>query len=267
MSSAVITLTTDFGLGSPYVPAMKGVILGIHPEARIIDLSHLIPPQDIRYTAYFLAAAIPYFAIEALHVVVVDPGVGTARDILHVEVAGHRLLVPDNGCWSALAQQLRAAPIVHRVAERRFWRSNVSHTFHGRDIFAPVAAHLSRGVTPAELGPQVQQWLELEPLPCEQDSQGIHGRVEFIDSFGNLITNIPAAILPAGPLRITVAGMEAPRRVHSYAEAPGGTLIALVSSTDRLEIAINQGNAASYLNARVGDPVVVVPTEDRAAQD
>src|SRR5437762_3447923 len=140
----LITLTTDFGGESPYVGAMKGVILGLNPRAHIIDLSHHIPPQEILFTAFFLQSSIPYFPGEAIHVVVVDPGVGTDRALLYVEVGGHRLLAPDNGCWTLL-EGAAGEPRVIRLAEPRFWREPVSATFHGRDILAPVAAHLSLG--------------------------------------------------------------------------------------------------------------------------
>src|SRR5262249_28116148 len=142
MSDIIITLTTDFGDDSPYVAAMKGVILGINPRARLVDLSHNIPAQDLRYANFFLAASIPYFPAEAIHVVVVDPGVGTDRALLYVVVDGHRLLVPDNGCWTRPANISAVPPRVIRLAEPRYWRHPVSATFHGRDILAPVAAHL-----------------------------------------------------------------------------------------------------------------------------
>src|SRR5207245_11704106 len=133
---------------SPCVAAMKGVILGLNPSARIVDLSHQIPPQNLAYAAFFLAGAIPTFPHEALHVIVVDPGVGTERALLYVEVAGHRLLVPDNGSWTSLAAHVTESPRVIQLTEARFWRHPVSATFHGRDILAPVAAHLSLGIDP-----------------------------------------------------------------------------------------------------------------------
>src|SRR5437879_6459183 len=160
MADSIITLTTDFGEGSSYVAAMKGVILAINPAARIVDLSHQIPPQDLRYTAFFIASAIPYFPRGAIHVVVVDPGVGTQRAILYVEVNGQRLLVPDNGCWTTLAGD--ASPRAIRLTESDYWRQPVSATFHGRDIFAPVAAHLSLGAEATSLGTPVGDWTRLE---------------------------------------------------------------------------------------------------------
>src|SRR5438105_1797592 len=164
MQDPLISLTTDFGTGSPYVAAMKGVILGINPAARLVDLSHDVPAQDVRHAAYLLAAAVPYFPASVLHVAVVDPGVGSARAVLYVEVDGHRLLVPDNGCWTFLAGE-GCRPLVYRVSEPRFWRQPVSATFHGRDIFAPVAAHLSLGLAPQALGPTVAEWVVLRQRP------------------------------------------------------------------------------------------------------
>src|SRR5437867_13151633 len=199
----LITLTTDFGGESPYVGAMKGVILGLNPRAHIIDLSHHIPPQEILFTAFFLQSSIPYFPSEAIHVVVVDPGVGTDRALLYVEVDGHRLLAPDNGCWTGLLGQtffsgkpvgqtlLSGKPTVIRLTERRFWRPTVSPTFHGRDILAPVAAHLSLGEDPRNLGQPFDDWVRLETRSPIIEPNRVVGEVIFIDHFGNLITNIP----------------------------------------------------------------------------
>src|SRR5262245_3251107 len=187
----LITLTTDFGGESPYIAAMKGVILGLNPRARIIDLSHQIPPQDVGFAAFFLQASIPYYPPEAIHVIVVDPGVGTDRALLYVEVDGHRLLAPDNGCWTGLMKAGAPRPSVVRLTEQRFWRSTVSATFHGRDILAPVAAHLSLGEDPRNLGLPLDDWVRLEiPSPIIKHDQ-LAGEVIFIDHFGNLITNIP----------------------------------------------------------------------------
>jgi S-adenosylmethionine hydrolase len=261
MHDPIITLTTDFGEESPYVAAMKGVILSINPSARIVDLSHQIPPQNLHHAAFFLASAIPYFPSVAIHVIVVDPGVGTERALLYVEVAAHRLLVPDNGCWTELPASLDRPVQVIRLAEPRFWRQPVSATFHGRDILAPVAAHLSLGVDPCSLGPQIKEWIRLERRQARLDSERLAGEVVFVDRFGNLITNIPGSALSllAGPLRFRVGSTELARRVRSYAEAEPGTPVALVSSAEMLEIAVTNGNAAERLGARIGTPVLVTP--------
>jgi S-adenosylmethionine hydrolase len=255
MADPIITLTSDFGDGSPYVAAMKGVILDINPAARIVDLSHQIPPQDLPYAAFFLASTIPYFPRGAIHVVVVDPGVGTERAILYVEVNGRRLLVPDNGCWTTLVYD--ALPCAIRLTEPRYWRQPLSATFHGRDIFAPVAGHLSLGVDPASLGAPASDWVHLAlPAPLRK-ANSVHGEVLFVDRFGNLITNIPADQLPAPtkPLRVQIGDLEVTRRVQSYGQAEPGSLVALVSSAGLLEIAVAQGNAAVRLGIGVGAPV------------
>jgi S-adenosylmethionine hydrolase len=260
MSHRIITLTTDFGEDSPYVAAMKGVILTINPDARLIDLSHQIPPQDVRHAAFFLASAIPYFATGVIHVIVVDPGVGSARALLSVDVAGHRLLAPDNGCWTVLATEVSSTPTVRRLAEARYWRQPVSATFHGRDILAPAAAHLSLGVPSDALGPVVTDWVRLKMPQPELTPDCLRGEVLFVDHYGNLVSNIPAEAylaFAARPARITVGEQEVPRRVRAYADAEPGSLVALVGSAQRLEIAVTQGNAAQRLRAAVGTPVTV----------
>jgi S-adenosylmethionine hydrolase len=260
MADPIMTLTTDFGDGSHYVAAMKGVILGINPAARLVDLSHRIPPQDVRQAAYVLAQAVPSFPPEVLHVVVVDPGVGTARAVLHVRVAGHRLLVPDNGCWTWLAGAADQPPVIHRLTESRYWRQPVSATFHGRDIFAPVAAHLSLGVPVSEIGAPATAWVALEREPLVLGRCRVVGVVVFVDDFGNLITNIPRGILARlapHPATVSVAGRDIARWVRTYGEVEPGTVVALFSSSDHLEIAVNEGNAARLLGAGVGAGVTV----------
>lgn len=250
MPDAIITLTTDFGTDSPYVAALKGVLLGINPSARLVDLSHQIPPQDIRHAAYFLADSIPYFPAGALHVIVVDPGVGTERRLLYAEVAGQRLLAPDNGCWTLLPQAEQAQPLLH-LTEARYWRQPVSATFQGRDILMPVAGHLSRGLSPANLGPPLTDWVRLmEPRPTRQ-AGCLMGEIVFVDHFGNLISNIPADACPTSAC-LRIGEHEVPGRVTTYGQASPGTLVALPSSTGRLEIAVVNGNAAARLQASVG---------------
>lgn len=256
---ATITLTTDFGNESPYVAAMKGSILAVNPAARILDLSHQIPPQDVRHAAFFLAAAIPYFPPSAIHVVVVDPGVGSERAILYVEVNGRPLLVPDNGCWTCILGADNPTQVIC-LSDRRYWRETVSNTFHGRDIFAPVAGHLSLGVNPKRLGIPATTWTRLEMPAPEQVGEGWRGEVVFIDHFGNLVTNIPgSAITP--PLDLLRVGKARFRRrcrwVRTYAEAKAGALVVLVSSYGLVEVAIVQGDAARKLGARVGTPVEI----------
>jgi S-adenosylmethionine hydrolase len=255
MPVSIITLTTDFGAGSPYVAAMKGVVLSIAPMARIVDLSHQLPPRDIRHAAFFLLGAIPFFPPEALHVVVVDPGVGTERALLYIEVNGHRLLAPDNGCWSLLARDADA--VVWRLNAPQYWRQPVSPTFHGRDILAPVAAHMSCGVAPEAIGERVHDWVRWEPPSPVRTAHQITGEVLFVDGFGNLITNIPAEWMRAATPRIRVGNHDVPCFVRTYGAAPPGTLVALTSSFGLLEIAIAQGDAATRFAVQVGAPVCV----------
>ncbi len=258
MATPLITLTTDFGTASPYAASMKGVILSLNPDARILDLSHHIPPQDIRHAAYFLASALPHFPPEALHVVVVDPGVGGARDVLYVEVGTQQLLVPDNGCWTLLHEGRPPVRVI-RLTDRRYWRHAISDTFHGRDIFAPVAANLSLGLDPRLLGPPVFQWVRLQRPPITEVPEGVIGEVIFVDHFGNLITNIPGEVLSrsASHRWVKVGSHEVPRIVRTYVEAEPGTLAALVSSDGWVEVGVSHGSAARRLQAGPGTVVTV----------
>ncbi len=256
--SLLLTLTTDFGEASPYVAAMKGVILRLTPDVRLIDLSHSIPPQDVAHAAFFLKECAPYFPAGTLHVVVVDPGVGTDRALLYVEVQRQRLLVPDNGVWAGLIGN--DPPKVIRLAERQYWCPTVSLTFHGRDILASVAGHLAGGLDPRLLGPEVHEWMcWQEPAPALGDTE-LAGQVVFVDHFGNLITNIPGQAflrLAKKPVQVRVGTRRVARHVRCYGDAARGTLAALVSSSDLLEIAVVNGNAARRLHAKVGTPVRV----------
>lgn len=252
----LITLTTDFGTAAPYVAAMKGVVFSIDPEARIVDLGHDLPPQDVLHTAHFLAQSVPHFPNGTIHVCVVDPGVGTKRALLLAEAGGQLLLAPDNGVLTFAIEALGGSNTVRQLSESKFWHSNPSPTFHGRDILAPVAAHLGLGISPAQLGPPVTSWSRLtEPKP-QRVAAGVQGVVVFVDGFGNLITNIPATMLAAAPARVRVGNREAPM-VRTYGEALPGALVALIGSSDRLELAVVDGNAAKTLNLGVGQAVTV----------
>jgi S-adenosyl-L-methionine hydrolase (adenosine-forming) len=263
MSDSLITLTTDFGQASPYVAAVKGVILAVNPSVRILDLTQDIPPQDLRAASFFLASAIPYFPAGPIHVVVVDPGVGTDRALLYVEAGHHRLLAPDNGCWTELARHLGAPRRVIRLSEPGYWRQPVSATFHGRDILAPVAAWLSLKLDPERLGPRTTKWTELETPAPELELGYLKGEVIFVDRFGNLITNIPgqalAGLIGSTP-QVSVGNHRISQVGRAYGDAPPGALIALVSSWGTLEVAVTNGNAAQTLGAGVGERVEVRET-------
>ncbi len=256
----ILTLTTDFGVGSPYVAAMKGVVLSINPAATLVDVTHGVPPQDVRHAAIVLDDVAERFPDGTIHVAVVDPGVGTDRALVLAEIGRQRFLAPDNGLLSRLAARTRPAKIV-RLTEPEFWLPDVSATFHGRDILAPVAARLSLGLDPDRLGvPQVRLAMLDWPV-VRRRPDGIDGSVLWIDAFGNLITDITRAMLSGHPawVQATVCCGEA--RVEgisrTYAEHPPGALVAVVGSSDRLELAVVGGNAAARLGAGVGDRVTL----------
>ncbi|GAB4471043.1 MAG: hypothetical protein Kow00124_07780 [Anaerolineae bacterium] len=272
----IITLLTDFGDHDGYVGVMKGVILSITPDARLVDITHQIAPQDIHEAAVVLSSAYPYFPPHTVHLVVVDPGVGSTRRPIAVETPRGRFVAPDNG---VLSYVLLAEPSFSAVAleDPRYHRPNPSHTFHGRDIFSPVAAHLARGVGLAELGPRLDDLVRL-PLPALTITpQRIEGEVVRIDRFGNARTNImrlewddPETLtlrpLAAGqgPLtfqanraQITFSWHRLEGIKQTYSAVGVGQPLALVGSSGELEIAVNQGSASSALAIKPGDPVTV----------
>jgi S-adenosylmethionine hydrolase len=258
---AIITLTTDFGEGSPYVAEMKGVILSINPLARIIDVTHAIPPQNIRQGAIVLDEATSVFPSGTIHVAVVDPGVGTTRALVYAEIAGQRYLAPDNGLLSRLASREKTTKL-RRIANEQFFRQPVSTTFHGRDILAPAAAHLSLGLDPDQLGPAHPQLVTLDWPGAVMTPNRIQGAVTAVDSFGNLVTNIAAAALADVPTDdrtgIFCDGEHETRGIFTaYADQPEMTLIALVGSHGNLELAIVGESAAAMLGVHVGAPVEV----------
>jgi len=255
MPDPLITLTTDFGEDSPYVAAMKGVILSINPTARLLDLSHAIPPQDIPHAAWFVASALPWFPFGTIHVAVVDPGVGTSRELLYIECHGQRILTADNGCWTWLDQSRK--PLVRRLRERQWWLPKVSATFHGRDILAPVAAHLSLGIEPAQLGPKTTRWVRLKMEEPTLQPGRVLGSIVFIDRFGNLITNVPGDAVGQPPEGLTVGANPVAdfRWVRTYGEAQRGDVVALIGSTGHLEVAVVEGSAAALFATKVGTAV------------
>src|SRR5262249_339489 len=242
----LITLTTDFGDDSPYVAVVKGVIFSINPAARVIDLSHRIRPQDLRHASYFLGTAVPYFPAGTIHVCVIDPGVGSERDAIYAQAGGARLVGPDNGIFTGVLRHFGGPAYVRTLTDSRFRRPHVSDTFHARDIFAPAAAHLSLGLDPAELGPEHPHPVELPSRSAVTFQNRWQGEVQFIDHFGNLITNIPAAGLKSLPVRVSFNGgvPEPIRWVRTYSAAAPGELVSLFSSDGFFEIAEVNGNAA-----------------------
>lgn len=283
-----IVLTTDFGNSDAYVGVMKGVILGINPAAAIIDLTHEIGPQDLRQGAFVLGLNHAYFPPGTIHVAVVDPGVGTDRKPVVLETPAARFIAPDNGLLSQVLreyadrdpQSFESQGVFPVTAPLKCWeltnppyqRYPVSNTFHGRDIFAPAAAHLSLGVSPEELGPGVTE-LTYRPLPRPSlRSNSVIGEVIYSDRFGNLITNIAEADLDGsgvggGPVAVEIG----PRRIlglsrtfHDLDQASGGQadglpLVALFGSNGHLEVAVRDGNAAESLGLGIGEEVRLLP--------
>ncbi|HSV92572.1 MAG TPA: SAM-dependent chlorinase/fluorinase [Desulfobacterales bacterium] len=251
---AIISLTTDFGTQDEYVGVMKAVILGIDPSAAVVDVSHAIDPQDVAQAAFLVRAAHAYFPPGSIHLVVVDPGVGTARDILLLDRGGHRFVAPDNGVLSLMMDG--GEPFRLRRLENPAWRlAAVSPTFHGRDIMAPAAARLCRGADPAEFGPEVdpRAVVRLQDVRPRRTPGGIDGRVVQFDRFGNLVTNIDRetfdAVVASGVPEIRV-GDAVTRGIHqTYADGAPGTLLALFGSRGTLEVAVVGGDARRMLGA------------------
>lgn len=254
MSPPVVSLTTDFGQ-SPFVGLMKAVILGICPEARFVDLSHAVPAQDVLGGALVLEQAIGYFPPNAVHMAVVDPGVGTDRRALAVAAMGQLWVGPDNGLFTPV---LRADPAAraYALAEPRYFLEKVSATFHGRDVFAPVAAHLAAGLDPAQLGPAVDDPVRLEWPQPQKEGAALVGQVLAADRFGNLLTNLDRAgvlaFLAGRPAVVEAAGLVVEGILPAYGAARPGGVVALFNSLDRLELALNQGDLCAWLGLEPG---------------
>jgi S-adenosyl-L-methionine hydrolase (adenosine-forming) len=259
VAAGILTLTTDFGTDGPYVASIKGVVLGLAPGTQIVDASHAIAPQDIVEGSFVLAAIVDFFPPGTVHLAVVDPGVGTDRRVIAVEVQGHRFVLPDNGLIGGVLRG-RDPSGVWEIKNPAFRRANVSATFHGRDIMAPAAAHLLNGGDPGDLGPPLDDLVLPSAIEPTEDAEGLVGEVVFRDSFGNLITNIPRDRLGSSPpssWEIEILDKRIDGLVWTYGEQPPGTIIALIGSSDRVEIAVVNGNAARSLQAGRGTPIVL----------
>jgi S-adenosylmethionine hydrolase len=268
---AIITLTTDFGLSDGYVAAMKGVVLGINPEAKLVDICHAIKPQNVFQAAFVLSTVCDFFPRRTIHLVVVDPGVGTERRgiILRTPVAD--FVAPDNGVLTCViqqvsaetagaSQQLELGPKFEAVVISRpeFWRSPVSTTFHGRDIFAPVAAHLSLGLPLEKFGERTTSLVALSiPYPYWAPDGRLVGHIRHIDNFGNLITSIRDSDLPskAQAIAIEVGNQTISGLSRTYGTGEG--LLAIIGSNGYLEISLKGGDARAFLGAEVGDEIKV----------
>jgi S-adenosyl-L-methionine hydrolase (adenosine-forming) len=254
---AVITLTSDFGLRDGYVGAVKGVIVTIAPEATVVDIAHVLPPQDVVHGAFVLAQAAPYFPRGTVHVGIVDPGVGGTRRAICVVCNDQYYVGPDNGLFAVIAHGQHAREVYH-VTNSRFFRDDVSSTFHGRDIFAPVAAHLANGVAVDTLGPRIEDPQPLQLPLITMDDESIVGEVVYIDHFGNAVTNIRGDDLETkGPITIDLDTVQLTAVAPTYDSVAVGAPLALIDSAGLLEIAVREGHAADQLDITRGSQVVV----------
>ena len=260
----VVTFTTDFGLEDPFVGIMHGVVLSIHPETRIVDVCHAVASYDVWDGAWTIAQAYRFFPPRTVHVIVVDPGVGSTRRPILAETDDYVFVAPDNGVVSLVEAREQRFTVRHITADRYFLQP-VSQTFHGRDIFSPVAGWLSKGVDPSEFGPEISDYVRLEfPAVQRVSRNSLRGAILKVDKFGNLITNLSeldvAPILGPTPPRfeLLISGSSIKRIVHSYADGGEDDVFAIVGSSGYLEIAGRQASAAQKLQAGVGTPVGLV---------
>jgi S-adenosylmethionine hydrolase len=271
--SGIITLLTDFGLSDAYVGAVKGAVLAIAPRVTLVDITHQVPPQNIRHGAYLLGQSWHTFPPGTVHLAVVDPGVGTARRGLAFHVGGHYLVGPDNGLFTCalFPDLLPRNPALHPFApfiaampdaceavvldKPSYWRHPVSSTFHARDVFGPVAARLASGIPLSALGTPTSDLTTLYIPRAVNDHSTVWGLVLHVDVFGNLLTNIPAGLVAARNVRVEVAGRTIYGLSSTYGAATG--LAAVVSSNGHLEIALPKGSAARELGVVAGEPITV----------
>jgi len=274
--SFIITLTTDFGYDDAYVAAVKGAILSTNPEANIVDISHSVEPQNILQAAFILSVACRYFPKQTIHMAIVDPGVGSERLGIILKTPSALFVAPDNGILSYIIDDL--APVenspltenthdlkeivfktgleVVAITDPRFWRHPVSSTFHGRDIFAPVAAGLSLGISPYEFGEKINSLHILSiPKPSLDPDGNLVGRVLHVDRFGNLITNIRNNDLPGKDITVDIAGYCIQGISDYYAQNKG--LMAIVGSSGYLEVSLRDGSACDFLGVIAGDEIKV----------
>jgi S-adenosylmethionine hydrolase len=265
MEAKLITLITDFGHKDPFVGIMKGVIFGINPNARVIDLSHGIPPQDILAGALVLRHSVPYFPQGTIHVAVVDPGVGTKRRPLLIEADGVFLIGPDNGILSLVLEEKEARQIIE-LSNETYHLKPTSATFQGRDIFAPIAGYLSLGIPPLDFGARVDGFARLPWPKVIKSDRALQGEVVYIDGFGNLITNIQGRDLKGlRPENLTVAvkGLAVDGLAPNYTSGEGRGYLALINSWGLLEISLFMGNAHLQSGIKTGDKVQISTRHER----
>ena len=268
--SPLITLTTDFGTSDPYIGLVKGVVLGINPKVTLVDVTHEISPQNVLQGAFLLGNSYRFFPAHSIHLAVVDPGVGTARRPVLLDTPLGRFVGPDNGILSyVLLGSGQPAPAkvgqvglppewrAYHLTNPRFWLRPLSSTFHGRDLFGPVAAHLSLGVSPRELGQEIQSLTCLPVSAPVWNGSRVLGRVVHVDRFGNLVTDLPSGLFNAATqVEVHVGGSVIRGLSATYAE--GEDILALIGSCNTMEVAVKNGSAAAKLGSRIGDPVAVV---------
>jgi S-adenosyl-L-methionine hydrolase (adenosine-forming) len=261
LTNAIITLTTDYGTNDHLVGVLKGVILKINPDVTIVDITHAVTAYDLLDGALAIASAYAYFPPRTIHVVVVDPGVGTERRPLLVSGQNQYFIAPDNGVLSGVYEKEQDFIVRHLTSEHYFAQP-VSKTFHGRDVFAPVAAWLSKHWQPASMGEEIEDFKRFAlPKPKEADGH-LKGVVLKIDSFGNLITNfrsedLPSESLEKGEVKLQVGNHAVTRMVHVFASGKAGEPVAYIGSSGYVEVAVNKGNAAKALGIGRGAPVLL----------
>ncbi|MDR8392990.1 SAM-dependent chlorinase/fluorinase [Aliifodinibius sp. S!AR15-10] len=256
----IVTLTTDFGLQDYYVSAMKAVMLGIAPDVRMVDISHEVPDQDIMAGSWVLQNSAPLFPPNSVHLVVIDPGVGTDRNPIALKVDDQYYVGPDNGIFSLLTENKEFEAV--RLTNPKYWKEKPSNTFHGRDIFAPVAAHLSNGVELSELGEPVNELKTYRWASPIADKDGLQGWIIHIDKFGNLVTNLPDTLIDEvigeRPVKIYVGNMILDELVNTFGAVPEGEPAAYIGSAGMLEIGINKGDAAEMMSVKKGAQISLV---------
>jgi len=254
MRLPILTLTTDFGLSDHYVGTMKGVILGICPKAQIVDIGHEVSPFEITEGAYLIAQAYRYFPPKTVHVVVVDPGVGTARRPILMEAAGQYFIAPDNGVLSMIYTREEAR--IRLISNEKYFLHPVSRTFHGRDIFSPVGAHIAAGVAPSRMGKRIEDYLRPAfQKPHRAGKRTWSGRILKIDRFGNIITNFHSDDFPDLEKRnfaMVIGPQETSVLARTYSECGPGELFVIVGSSGYLEVSVSQGSAAKKIGCESG---------------
>ncbi|MEX0686834.1 MAG: SAM-dependent chlorinase/fluorinase [Balneolales bacterium] len=256
----IITLTSDFGYKDHYVSAMKAVILGIVPEVRFVDISHNIPPQDIMAGAWVIKNSAFLYPPGTVHLAVIDPGVGTERKPIIARIKDQVFVGPDNGLFSLAAGEGEYE--IYELTDQKYWHAPFSNTFHGRDIFAPVAAHASSGTALEFFGPRMDELTTYRWAKPISDTEGIQGWVVHIDAYGNLISNIPASMTEElkdkHEFKVYVGNTILKKIVHTFGDVPDGEPAALIGSSGTLEIVINKGDASEMLSVIKGAPISIV---------